>query len=97
MTSLVYRPEAVADIEEACTWYERQRAGLGLEFMRALQAAEDAMRTTPLASAVHRRGTRRCLLRRFPYQLFYRVLGETIVVVACFHVRRSPRHLRERS
>jgi plasmid stabilization system protein ParE len=33
---------------------------------------------------------RRALLRKFPYALFYLFNEETIVVVACFHVRRSP-------
>jgi hypothetical protein len=37
---LVYRPEAAADVEEAYSWYERHRAGLGAEFLVALQAGE---------------------------------------------------------
>jgi len=90
---LVYRPEAAADVEEACAWYERQRAGLGAEFMAALQTAEDAVRATPLAFPVYRRDTRRYLLRRFPYRLFYRLLGERVVIIACYHVRRSPHGL----
>jgi len=93
---VIYRPEAVADVEEACAWYERQRVGLGAEFLASLEAAEDAVRATPLAYQLHRRDTRRYRLRRFPYQLFYRVLGEDIVIVACFHVRRSPHRLRTR-
>ena len=96
MKEIVYRPEAAADVEEACAWYEGRRAGLGAEFLAALQAAEDAVRVAPLTYPSHRRDTRRHLLRRFPYQLFYRVRGETIVVVACYHVRRSPHRLRTR-
>jgi plasmid stabilization system protein ParE len=94
--AIIYRPEAAADVEEACAWYEGQRVGLAGEFLASLQAAEDAVRATPLAYQIHRRDTRRYRLRRFPYQLFYRVLGEHIVIVACFHVRRSPRRLRTR-
>ena len=81
MKEAIYRPEAVADVEEACAWYERQRVGLGAEFLASLEAAEDAVRATPLAYQLHRRDTRRYRLRRFPYQLFYRVLGEDIVIV----------------
>jgi len=94
--AVIYRPEAAADVEEACAWYERQRVGLAAEFLASLQAGEDAVRATPLAYQLHRRDTRRYRLRRFPYQLFYRILGEHIVIVACFHVRRSPRRLSTR-
>ena len=96
MKPVVYRPEAAADVEEACAWYERQRVDLAAEFLASLQAGEDAVRATPLAYQLHRRDTRRYRLRRFPYQLFYRVLAEHIVIVACFHVRRSPHRLRTR-
>ncbi len=41
MKSLVYRPEVVADVRAAFDWYERQRAGLGEEFLAALARAED--------------------------------------------------------
>jgi hypothetical protein len=46
----------------------------------------------PLAYRVVRRDTRRFLLQRFPYQLLYWLVGDTIAVVACFHGRRSPQH-----
>jgi hypothetical protein len=73
--AVIYRPEAAADVEEACAWYERQRVGLAAEFLASLQAGEDAVRATLLAYQLHRRDTRRYRLRRFPYQLFYRILG----------------------
>jgi plasmid stabilization system protein ParE len=88
---LVYRPEAVADVRAAFDWYERQRAGLGEEFLAALARAEDTARENPLAFRTIRRDARRAMLRRFPYQLIYRVFSDVVVVVACFHGRRSPK------
>jgi hypothetical protein len=35
-------------------------------------------------------------LRRFPYGLFYRILPDALVVLACFHARRDPRRWQER-
>jgi hypothetical protein len=29
-------------------------------------------------------------MRKFPYALFYLIRGDTIVVLACFNVKRSP-------
>jgi hypothetical protein len=33
---LIIRPEAELDLEDAFTWYESQEAGLGSEFVRAI-------------------------------------------------------------
>lgn len=96
MKKLVYRPEAEADVRSAFEWYERQREGLGADFIEALRQAEDRVQRSPFAFRTVRRDARRLLLRRFPYQLIYRVVDEVVVVVACFHGRRAPRRLERR-
>jgi toxin ParE1/3/4 len=93
---LVYRPEATADVRAAFEWYEQQRDGLGGEFLVELAKAERALQTSPLAFRILRRDARRIMLRRFPYQLFYRVMTDVVVVVACVHGRRSPKRLGRR-
>lgn len=37
------------------------------------------------------RDTRRSLLHRFPYTVFYRTIEDEAVVIACLHVSRAPR------
>ena len=88
---IVVRPAAAADIDEAFLWYEGQRPGLGREFLAAAQRLIDAVAQHPFRYPVIRRNTRRALLRRFPYALYFRVYGAVVVVVACMHGRRSPR------
>ena len=41
--SLVIRPDAEADLVEACLWYEEQRAGLGIELLNRVEAALEAI------------------------------------------------------
>lgn len=94
---LIVRPAAAADIDEAFLWYEHQRVGLGEEFLAAAQAVIDAIAQQPLRYAVVRRDTRRALLRRFPYAIYFRVYGDLAVVVACMHGRRSPRRWQSRT
>ncbi|MBI4461190.1 MAG: type II toxin-antitoxin system RelE/ParE family toxin [Acidobacteria bacterium] len=86
----ILRPAAAADIEEAFLWYERQRAGLGDDFLAAVQATLDNIVTHPITYPVIHRNTRRALLHRFPYQIFYRLYDEAVVMVACMHGRRDP-------
>ena len=98
MTRVVVRPAAAADIDDAYRWYEAQGAGLGDEFLDALQRARERITENPEAYPEVHRGIRRLLIpARFPYGLYYRVHGDTIVVIACFHVRRDPRRWRGRS
>jgi plasmid stabilization system protein ParE len=93
----IVRLAAAADIDDAFLWYERQRPGLGHDFLAAAQASMDAIAEHPFRYAVVRRDTRRALIRRFPYAIYYRIYGDVVVVVACMHGRRSPRRWQSRT
>ena len=91
MTQVIVRPAAAADIERAYQWYESQRRGLGEEFLAALRLTRDRVLEYPEAFPVLHRDTRRALIpQRFPYGLFYRIYGDTVVVVACMHAKQDP-------
>ena len=92
----IYRPAAAGDVEDAYQWYEAQQSGLGEEFLEAVRAMMESVVATPERFPVVHRQTRRALLRRFPYGLYYRIIDDQIVVVACMHARRDPRRWRSR-
>jgi plasmid stabilization system protein ParE len=94
--SLVVRPAAAADLDEAFLWYEAQRDGLGEEFLNAVTRIMSGLAESPRQYPVVYRDTRRALVRRFPYSVFYRVLESDVVVVACFHGSRDPETWRGR-
>ena len=93
----VFRPAAAADVQEAYRWYEIQRVGLGEEFLGAVTTAIQSVLANPQQFPVVHRQTRRVLLRRFPYGLYYRLVQEQVVVVACMHARRDPRRSQSRT
>jgi plasmid stabilization system protein ParE len=92
----IVRPAAAADIRRAYVWYQRERDGLGEELLDEVRAAIDAVVTNPLAFPVLHRQTRRALVRRFPYGIFFRLMDDCIVFVACFHTRRDPESWKRR-
>jgi len=87
---------AIADVAEARDWYESQRPGLGEEFIDAVDLAVGSVLAFPGAHPVAYRDSRRFLLARFPYCLYYRVDDGGVVVVACLHAVRDPGHHRRR-
>lgn len=98
MTSLpvVFRPIARTELDEAMAWYQRQKAGLELEFREAVAEMLKRIATAPLRFPPVRGEVRRGLLRRFPYAIHYVPNATVIVVLAVFHTRRDPRHLEGR-
>jgi len=94
---LIIRPEAEADLSEAKEWYERQREGLGLDFVLAVEDAFARIRRMPLLHAEIYKRVRRTATRRFPYGIYYRFVEDTVVVVAVMHSRRDPRRWQERA
>lgn len=93
----IFRPAAAADVEDAYRWYEAQQAGLGEEFLAAVRVVIESMMANPELFPVVHRETRRALLRRFPYGIYYRIVDDQIVIVARMHGRRDPRRWRSRS
>jgi plasmid stabilization system protein ParE len=94
---LVVRPAAAADLEDAILWYEQQRAGLGHEFLAAVRVAFEKVLSNPEGYPIVHRSTRRVLIRRFPYGVYFRVYPEVVVVVACMHGRRDPKRWKLRT
>lgn len=94
---LVVRGAAEADMAEAALWYEQRFPGLGLEFLRAADVALAEISCLPERYPLVRGRTRRALLPRFPYAVFFVAAPDLVSVIACLHVRRDPRHWQERS
>ncbi len=91
MKRLRLTPEAELDVDEAHLWYQRQARELAEDFLAAVNRCIASIQRHPEAYARVDRTTRRALLRRFPYALFYEVGPVEIIVYAVFHGARDPR------
>lgn len=93
---LIIRPEAELDIRDAFEWYDAQTAGLGSEFVRAVDTCLSSIGRNPLSYPVIYKQVRRALMRRFPYGTLYVFDQNLIIVIACFHSKRNPKSWKDR-
>lgn len=93
---LHFAPEAYQDIDEAYTWYEAQRIGLGEIFLSRLDACIRSIVRAPESYQVVHESYRRALLRRFPYAVFYEFSENAVTVYCVFHTSRDPQKWRSR-
>jgi plasmid stabilization system protein ParE len=87
---VVLRDEAQAEFDEAFDWYEVQRAGLGPEFVAEVQKVFDCVAANPLMHGVVFADIRKSVVRRFPFNVFYRPHPDRVEVLAVFHSSRDP-------
>ena len=97
MMSILIRPEAEADIEEAFHWHERQRDGLGSDFLLCVEDGLEKIRKNPEMYPVVHRNVRRLLIRRFPYGIFYVAPSDVTIILSVFHGHHDPRIWNSRS
>lgn len=83
------RDEADQDLSTAASWYQ-QHAGLGQEFLDEVLSTLRSISEEPLRYPLVRRNTRRALIRRFPFGVYFRVDETYIIVVAVMHGSRHP-------
>ncbi len=87
---LYFLPEAKQDVGHAFTWYEEQCFGLGLEFIRCLEATIESIQRFPLMFPVVMDDYHRALIRRFPYAIFYENESSRTVIHAVFQCSQDP-------
>ncbi|MCI0683482.1 MAG: type II toxin-antitoxin system RelE/ParE family toxin [Gemmataceae bacterium] len=83
-------PEAQTEFDDAADWYERKRAGLGVDVVAKVRDVIHRISVTPRMHQIVYRDVRRAVVARFPYIVLYREVGNEIVVVAVFHTSRNP-------
>ena len=87
---------ANTELIDACDWYERQQAGLGLRFKSDVREAALRIARSPLLFPVELEDVRRYVMNRFPYTLRYVLRGNEVWVLAVSHQHRRPDYWVER-
>lgn len=96
-----FEDEADAEYRHAGRWYEGRRAGLGLEFFDAVDAAIGQIVDLPRSGSRVPRvpaelPVRQIAVKRFPYHVIYLETQNDIRILAVAHDRRKPGYWKSR-
>ena len=96
MMPLIIHEAAEEELWREVAYYEREAAGLGLDFLSEAERGLQRIQAGPARWQRANHGTRRVLLLRFPHTIYYRELPEAVWIVAVAPQRRRPFYWRSR-
>jgi hypothetical protein len=89
--TLSFLPEVEDDAISGYSWYETKSPGIGEDFLRMFYACSGDIPRNPLLYQKVHGEFRRCLLRRFPYAIYFIIEKDLVIVAGLFHCARDPR------
>jgi len=92
-----YHPAVEAELIDIRQYYENRSPGLGAQFVDEFERQVLLLAATPERWMVVAADIRRCMMKRFPYILYFRRVGaERLRITVVKHQRRHPDYGRER-
>ena len=92
---LDFLPAVKTDLRDISAWYDGQKEGLGDDFADAFIATLPILRTNPATFACCYRDFRHVMIERFPYAIYFRIVGVRVEVFRIYHGARSQAALRK--
>ena len=91
--NLSFTTRAKFDVELAFSWYERQQKGLGFEFLNCIDDRTKSILKYPNMYRIYYSNFRRCLIKRFPFSIFYTIEDKSIIIHSVFNNKQDPSKL----
>ncbi len=82
--------EALAEFLSATAYYSEISTRLADDFVDEVEKMLNQISLFPQRFTAHRKLFRKALLKRFPYTIYFRVVGEDVIVPAIAHQSQKP-------
>jgi plasmid stabilization system protein ParE len=87
---LIYHPAAEAEVVAAARFYAQRVGGLGAEFLDEFDASIAVLLHAPDRWRIIKGDKRRYLMQRFPYGIYFRIVGEDVRILVVKHHSQHP-------
>ena len=88
--------DALSEAQAAYDWYAAQDPAAAEAFIGELDHAIKQIETFPSLGGAYHSGTRRFVLKRFPFAVIYRERHRITEIIAVAHARRKPGYWKRR-
>ena len=82
--------QAELELDEAYDYYEYELQGLGEKFIEEFRRGIKRILNYPYAWSFIQDNVRKCVLKKFPYNIIYAIEDELIIILAVAHQHRRP-------
>ena len=89
--TVIFKPLAQLDVDEAYGWYQQDHIKMGAVFLDQLGRTSGFLSSNPYLYPCVVEDLRRANLNLFSYSLFYVIEGDAVSVLACLHHHRDPK------
>jgi plasmid stabilization system protein ParE len=90
--ALTYRLHSLAkkELMDAVDWYETERKGRGAKFFVAYLKTINTLLANPASFPKDFDEVHRAFIPKFPYTIYYELVGQEVFIYAVFHQKREP-------
>ena len=85
-----FLPLAKSELEDAVKYYNLQLPSLGDRYKSELKATIKRVAIFPTAFLEVKPEIRRCIMHKFPYNIYYSIQNNIILILAIAHQHRKP-------
>ena len=97
MKPIIIHDKAKQELDHAISYYQKQKQGLGLDFLSEVEKALEKVRINPSIGSPHNiKNLRYYVIRRFPFKIFYAEFEAFIWIIAIAHAKRKPNYWKKR-
>jgi plasmid stabilization system protein ParE len=89
---LIYHPAAEVELVATARFYEQKVSGLGAQFLEEFDESIAKILEAPERWRIVRGDKRRFLMGRFPYGLYYRIVGDEVRLLVIKHHSQHPEY-----
>jgi len=89
--SIVISPIAEEELIVSAKWYNERKNLLGNEFIDEVELSLKVVRSNPNQFKLVYKNFRMALTKRFPFEIFYSIAEDKILIHHIFHASRNPK------
>lgn len=88
--NIKYTDRSKLDLYIAFDWYEKQKHGLGHEFLNSIEDSIEKINNNPNLYPKSHLSFHRCIIKRFPFSIYFTIEDEVVVIHSIFDNRLNP-------